>query len=124
MGDFDKRAVKIADALYEAEDAYDVLSQTVEIGDAIYPSDDAWMVTTKRDDRPLVVARPEVVGEGLSDVVAMFAHEATHCALHHLIDIVGEQQPGEEELAYHVGAFTRVLMRKFLDWLGVDDDRR
>lgn len=48
--------------------------------------------------------------------LGLLAHEATHVAVHYLSGI-GEEEPGEEELAYAVQAAAGCLFDMHLTWL-------
>lgn len=82
-----------------------------------YPEDGAIACTWSRGDIEMVSARPEELCAGsLEEALAYLAHEAVHCAYRHL-GTIGEDEPAEEELAYHVGAAAHGLFTDFFKWL-------
>lgn len=82
-----------------------------------YPSNGEIAVTWSHGDVQMVSADPdELCRTGLEEALAYLAHEAVHCAYRHLSNI-GETEPAEEELAYHVGAAAHGLFTDFFKWL-------
>lgn len=83
-----------------------------------YPSDGEIANTWTCDGVQMVSAIPEELCRGsLEEALAYLAHEAVHCAKRHL-ETIGEREPAEEELAYHVGSAAYCLFTDFFDWLG------
>lgn len=69
-------------------------------------------------DMQMVSANPsELCSGSLEEALAYLTHEAVHCALAHMA-LIGEDEPGEEEIAYHVGSAAYGLFSDFFEWLG------
>lgn len=85
----------------------------------MWPSEDCAALTWKflgQWGASVDVAKALGDGYDLPSMLAMLAHEATHLALRHLRDL-GEEDPAEEELAYHVEQMSLSLFEQFLEWL-------
>lgn len=85
----------------------------------MWPSDDCAALTWKfMGQWGTSVDVAKAIGDGydLPAMLAMLSHEATHLALRHLKDL-GEEEPAEEEVAYHVEQMSLVLFDQFLSWL-------
>ena len=86
--------------------------------DVVYPKGDEVARTFMHGESPVVVADPDTIADmTLEQVLSYLAHEAVHCAYRHM-EGIGEESPGEEEMAYHVGAAMFGLCTDFFEWLG------
>lgn len=73
------------------------------------------------EEQVYVTLDPDVIDQGgrdLEPVLALLSHEAYHCAQRYM-DAIGEERPGEEEMAYCVQAFADQLFRQFFHWLEI-----
>lgn len=83
-----------------------------------YPDDGEVAVTWCRGDVEMVSADPvELLSGDLEEALAYLTHEAVHCAYRHF-STIGEDTPGEEEVAYHVASASHALFSDLFKWLG------
>ncbi len=57
-----------------------------------------------------------VEGTSLSDQLSLLAHEAVHIAYRYM-ECIGEEEPGEETMAYVVEAVVSILAEQHIAWL-------
>lgn len=76
---------------------------------------DAQAWTWKKDSEVVCIVLFENMADDLSDA-ALLAHEAVHVACNTL-GMIGEDDYGEETLAYLVEAFTLALLRAHRKWM-------
>lgn len=100
----------------------DDAAPNLETGDVGWPSGqgDVNAYTFMRDGTPWVcinVAKMTEDGASLEAILSTLVHEATHCAQLHFEDL-GERLASDEEMAYHVQAYARLLFDSFFEWLG------
>lgn len=62
----------------------------------------------------IVYMKPSIDHTAAQDA-ALLAHEAVHVALFHL-SMIGEEEPGEEEIAYMVENVTQYLVAEHFKW--------
>lgn len=80
------------------------------------PAERADAETTFIDDEGaiLVYMKPSIDHTAAQDA-ALLAHEAVHAALFYL-SMIGEEEPGEEEIAYMVENVTQYLVAEHFKW--------
>lgn len=102
------------DALRELGDNYDEVHQD-HGSEAVSSIVDGTLVVLL-DLEMFLSGADEVTDDDLVRIVTDLGHEAYHLAMRQMEDI-GEEKPGEEEMAYHVGTITGALFQQFYDYL-------
>ena len=112
------------DALRELNDNYVLVHQDHSDGATSNIIDDDILVAlidldilkfNNRDNDELKSGNGLIDNESMSSFLGIVTHEAYHLACRWMEEL-GEDKPGEEEMAYHVEAISSALFKQLLDY--------
>ena len=106
------------DALRELNDNYELVHQNHDDGATSNIIDDNLLVSLIDLDI-LKSNNPDsdlLSNEAIATLLGIIAHESYHLACRWM-EVIGEDHPGEEELAYHVEAISAALFNQLLDYI-------
>ena len=120
-------------ALKELNDNYVLVHQDHSDGATSNIIDDDLLVSlvdldilkfNSQDNEGLQVEGSQIDNESMASFLGVLTHEAYHLACRWM-ETLGEDHPGEEEMAYHVEAISSALFKQLLDYFdekGSTDD--